>query len=942
MKRLLNIIFFFSLLLSSSVFGQSIIQPDRAVVKENFRPPLDTLIAPVFLGELRTRTADSSIYISISLTAPKKWIKASGSGGADGNNYPTALSFNQSNDTLTLSLFGRPSLSTAIPRAVYDGSETKIGAGTGGVIVTGLGTTPSPYLISVPSYNGSETKLSAGPRISISGSGTIPQPYLITAADTDSSRYSTIARVMQKIDSLAALASIRSIVSGDSSILVTSGTGPTVDLRSRDSAIDIVYISSDGSVLFEHWGSGDGVDTIDVRALAGGPGGDNWGSQAVVKDGTLVGDGTTISPLGVNLAAISGLATYYTADGKFTGNRSVDLDGLYTQYLDTVAGVSSIFRISHAGILVQKSNAPPIASVQDSSFIFQSGGTYLSSTTRKLNLVAPDSIYASSRITHQGYLPILSPFQLTTKAYVDSLLSTINGSETKISAGANVTVTGAGTTGSPYIISATAGGGPAGVTSVNLTMPSAFTVLGGPITSAGTFSVTANGTASDYIAGNGAILPFPAIPTYDGSETKISAGPGIGVTGSGTTGSPYVITNLSSGSVVSVGMSVPAGLSVSPATITTSGTFAITTSLNGLVIGTGSGFSTASVSAPLTYSGGNLSITQSSASTNGWITSTNFQNWESKQQPLQFRDESNPVGALGVVRNVNFVGARIAASLTDANTVTVTVSDPTPDGNNYPLSVSTSGGLITIARSGLSDIVDSLTTTRVLEGSRLYFTTDRARQSVSASTGLSYNASTGVFTNTSPDQVVSISGTSGISVTGSYPNFTISGSGITGIFSQKSSITPEGSFNIAYVKSLGGTYEISDKVLKLGNVNVDPHRTITVNAMLYADASSVFPGLWYHVATLPSGYRPTGIVNFSLANYVPTIGNPATTPIRANDNSTGITGTAGAEYNSASGYIDPDTGYIYVKLGTIVSTPTRSGVSTVLIPIVVTFFNNNN
>lgn len=59
-------------------------------------------------------------------------------------------------------------------------------------------------------------------------------------------------------------------------------------------------------------------------------------------------------------------------------------------------------------------------------------------------------------------------------------------------------------------------------------------------------------------------------------------------------------------------------------------------------------------------------------------------------------------------------------------------------------------------------------------GTNRYYTDTRARASISAGTGLSYNASTGVFTNTSPNQPISITGTNGITVTGSYPSFGIS------------------------------------------------------------------------------------------------------------------------------------------------------------------------
>lgn len=70
----------------------------------------------------------------------------------------------------------------------------------------------------------------------------------------------------------------------------------------------------------------------------------------------------------------------------------------------------------------------------------------------------------------------------------------------------------------------------------------------------------------------------------------------------------------------------------------------------------------------------------------------------------------------------------------------------------------------------------TLTTTNVNEGTNLYYTDARARASVSAGTGISYNSATGVITNSAPDQTVSLTGGTGISTSGTYPNFTITNS----------------------------------------------------------------------------------------------------------------------------------------------------------------------
>lgn len=66
-----------------------------------------------------------------------------------------------------------------------------------------------------------------------------------------------------------------------------------------------------------------------------------------------------------------------------------------------------------------------------------------------------------------------------------------------------------------------------------------------------------------------------------------------------------------------------------------------------------------------------------------------------------------------------------------------------------------------------------LTTTNIAEGTNEYYTDARARNALSAGTGISYANSTGVITNSLPDQVVSITGAGTSVVTGTYPNFTV-------------------------------------------------------------------------------------------------------------------------------------------------------------------------
>ena len=75
-------------------------------------------------------------------------------------------------------------------------------------------------------------------------------------------------------------------------------------------------------------------------------------------------------------------------------------------------------------------------------------------------------------------------------------------------------------TGQEIIDAASGGGGGSGtVTSVDLTMPSAFTVTGNPITTSGTLAVAGAGVSTQYIRGDGQLANFP---TTSGGGASVS------------------------------------------------------------------------------------------------------------------------------------------------------------------------------------------------------------------------------------------------------------------------------------------------------------------------------------------------------------------------------------------------------------------------------------
>lgn len=67
----------------------------------------------------------------------------------------------------------------------------------------------------------------------------------------------------------------------------------------------------------------------------------------------------------------------------------------------------------------------------------------------------------------------------------------------------------------------TAANGGGGLTSVGLSVPSAFSLANNPLTANGTITITGAGTISQYVDGTGALQTFPTIPV--GTVTSVAA-----------------------------------------------------------------------------------------------------------------------------------------------------------------------------------------------------------------------------------------------------------------------------------------------------------------------------------------------------------------------------------------------------------------------------------
>lgn len=185
-------------------------------------------------------------------------------------------------------------------------------------------------------------------------------------------------------------------------------------------------------------------------------------------------------------------------------------------------------------------------------------------------------------------------------------------------------------------------------------------------------------TNPQYVVGGSEQYILP--PATASSLGGIKVGSGLSVTGDGTLSASG--GGGGSGTVTSVGLSMPTGFSVSGSPITSSGNFTVTTALNGIIAGTGTGFGTVSIGSGLSYSGGILSATGGGG---GGIT------YELNATSAVGGANISLVGSDSSVDSVKIAsGSNITVTQTDANTITVSANIPAPAA----ATTSTLGGVI--------------------------------------------------------------------------------------------------------------------------------------------------------------------------------------------------------------------------------------------------------
>ena len=356
------------------------------------------------------------------------------------------------------------------------------------------------------------------------------------------------------------------------------------------------------------------------------------------------------------------------------------------------------------------------------------------------------------------------------------------------------------------------------ITSIGLTMPSAFSVANSPLTANGTIAVTGAGVASQYIRGDGTLADFPSsggggssvsyylnggtsqgtiggTTYYEMSKTAV-IGTGVDFT---KTGDGFIVAFLTDANDPAQ-LNIPAGnwnyeiyasMSSNGGTpqmyaelyVYDGTTFTlISTSPHEILYdGTALNLYTFAMAVPAT----SLTLTDRLAvklyatNSGGKTTTIHTQDGHLCQIITTF---STGITALnGLTAQVQYF--QTGTSGTDFNisstTATHTFNLPTASAANRGALSSADWTIFNGKQPQLNGtgFVKASGTTITYDNSTYYLASNPsafiALTALSAGTGISYNNTTGVITNSAPDQVVALTASTGISVTGTYPNFTI-------------------------------------------------------------------------------------------------------------------------------------------------------------------------
>ena len=204
-----------------------------------------------------------------------------------------------------------------------------------------------------------------------------------------------------------------------------------------------------------------------------------------------------------------------------------------------------------------------------------------------------------------------------------------------------------------------------GLTSVGVSMPTAFTVTNSPLTSNGTIAITGSGNTLQYIDGTGALQTFPSLTGFV---------PYTGATGSVNLG----VYSLTATSLIKNGGTSAQFLKADGSV--DSNAYIVLGSL--------------SASTPLSYNNttGAFSISQSGSSTNGYLSSTDWSIFNSKQDALTLTTTgtSGPSTLIGSTLNIpqytdQFVGTVTSVAALTLGTIGTDLSSTVANSTTTPV-----------------------------------------------------------------------------------------------------------------------------------------------------------------------------------------------------------------------------------------------------------------
>jgi hypothetical protein len=186
------------------------------------------------------------------------------------------------------------------------------------------------------------------------------------------------------------------------------------------------------------------------------------------------------------------------------------------------------------------------------------------------------------------------------------------------------------------------------------------------LTTGATVTVAQGGTGVTTTPANGQLL----IGNGTGyTVANLTAGTGVSI--SNTAGGISISATGTGGTVTSVSVVSANGFAGTVANATTTPAITISTSITGLLYGNGTAIAAATVSSPLSYSAGTLSIPVATSSANGYLSSTDWSTFNAKQ----------PVAA-PVTQTANFsVGAADVWTINNKSGSSCTVTLPTASSN---------------------------------------------------------------------------------------------------------------------------------------------------------------------------------------------------------------------------------------------------------------------